>query len=57
LLSIVHRLTGTAGSLGFDEISAIGAALARHAGPPIGTVAMAPLVDDLLQACRRDATA
>jgi signal transduction histidine kinase/FixJ family two-component response regulator len=57
LASIVHRLTGTAGSLGFDEISEIGAALARHNGPPADVAAMAPLIERLLHVCRRDALA
>jgi CheY-like chemotaxis protein len=52
LLSIVHRLTGTAGSLGFDEISLLGSTLANHAGPPVGAMAMTVLFERLLQACR-----
>jgi PAS domain S-box-containing protein len=57
LESIVHRLTGTAGSLGFDEISEIGVALARHNGVSADVAAMAPLIERLLHACRRDALA
>jgi CheY-like chemotaxis protein len=55
LLLIAHRLTGTAGSLGFDEIGLHGAALANHAGLPMDGMAMTPLAKRLLQACRRDA--
>ncbi len=55
LLSIVHRLTGTAGSLGFAEISEIGAEVAGCAGSTGDPVAMEVQIDRLLQACRRDA--
>ena len=54
LLAVVHRLTGTAGSVGFDEISEIGAQVTQ--GARAGSVAMAPLIDRLLDACRRAAT-
>ena len=51
LLAVVHRLTGTAGSVGFDEISEIGVQVTQ--GAHVGTVAIAPLIDRLLDACRR----
>jgi CheY-like chemotaxis protein len=57
LQAIVHRLTGTAGSLGFDEITALGLQLAEPADAPVDAAAMTPLIERLLLACRRDANA
>lgn len=55
LHAIVHRLTGTAGSLGFDDISVLGSELANSARPGADIVELARQVERLLQACRRDA--
>ena len=55
LLAIVHRLTGTAGSLGFAEISDLGTAVADCAHANAGPAAMGVRVDRLLEVCRRDA--
>jgi CheY-like chemotaxis protein/HPt (histidine-containing phosphotransfer) domain-containing protein len=57
LHAVVHRLTGTAGSVGFDEISALGAEVANAGAMPADAAAMAPLIEGLLRACRRDALA
>jgi hypothetical protein len=56
MLGIVHRLTGTAGSLGFDEIgtlaSSVNAACVGLAHGADRPETMAPLVGALLAACR-----
>ena len=55
LLSIVHRLTGTAGSLGFAEISELGVEVTGCAALKGDAVAMEARIDRLLRACRYDA--
>jgi HPt (histidine-containing phosphotransfer) domain-containing protein len=57
LLAVVHRLTGTAGSLGFDEIGALASRLNSECAvrEPVAAERLAPLVDSLLSACRQTA--
>jgi hypothetical protein len=60
LLAIAHRLSGTAGSLGFDDIGALaGAADTALAGggEMSGRDPLHPLLDDLLKACREQVLA
>jgi PAS domain S-box-containing protein len=59
LLAIAHRLSGTAGSLGFDAIGAlarpIDAALAAGGGEMSARAELHSLLDGLLKACREHA--
>jgi PAS domain S-box-containing protein len=59
LRAIVHRLSGTAGSLGFEEIGAraapIDRALVQRDGAMTGSAILSPLVESLLVACRTEA--